>query len=113
MSIGFPQHRNYDAVANDFIVGPLVVNSVTPVEVKVGSDIYYGRKQIRILNDSSSVVYINKSPSFSIGLETNFVVYSGELLVFDVNSNPADQVETRLYALMEEGSNTIKITEVK
>ncbi|GEM_PF-4901653 len=111
MAVGHQHHRNSESIINDFLVGQLNL-STTPVEVKVGTTILAGRKLIYIVNDSSNIIFVNKIPSFSASLESNITIYSGETVILGIESNPVGE-PTRFYARIEEGSNFIKVIEVK
>lgn len=113
--LSFIHHRN---ASQQFLKNALVKElevTTTPVEVKVGTDILYGRKRIYVLNDSSNVVYMGGSDDFVVGEDITMTIYSGQVYFFDVNPNPRPDEAFRLFLAIGDGytSTTVKIWEVE
>lgn len=109
--MGQESHRNAQVTISESVVGNITLTQ-TPAEVKAGATALKGRIKVFIINDSSELIYLNESPTFTIN-DANLSVFSGESFYFDVEPNPESQVPFKMYAIIEEGTNTAKVLEVK
>lgn len=109
--MGNESHRNASSTVSETVVGRLTLNQ-TPAEVKAGDTRLAGRSKFFLINDSSDLIYLNTDPNFTIA-DANIVAFSGEAIVFDVNSNPEDKDPFVIYAIIEEGTNTCRVLEVR
>lgn len=112
MPIGKSHHRNARSVVNDMVGANLTITT-TATEIKSGVEILKGRSEVYVINDSSKIIELNTDPDLVYGTG-NIVVFSGEVIRFEFNPNPGAGVEpTRLYAIVDEVSTTVRIVEVK
>lgn len=109
--IGHNQHRNAGEFVSTVITGNLAVNTIE-TEVKLGSTILAERKLVAIINDSSYLIYGSYLPTFTIGGQHCYTIYSGNILEVYVDPNPPDGIDpAKFYIKVEEGATTVKIVE--
>lgn len=82
--------------------------SSTPTNLKTGSNIYVERKQLMVINDSSDLVYIGLNEDLTVA-NSQITLYSGQALTFNFDRT----IVLPIYAVLEEGTNSIRIIELK
>lgn len=109
--MGFLNHRNADKAIQEIKIGKIRITD-TETELKVGENPLSGRKELIVINDSSTLIYLNDRPEFDIE-EGTIIAYSGEMITFKLNPTPKGGMIKRIYAKLDEGEIDIRIVEVK
>lgn len=127
MAIGLPHHRPTEPVevtgtvaisggvdggtfftSASVAIGDMTI-SPTTTEIKVGVSRLANRKQLYVLNDSSSLCYINFTNPIVINDRNYVTLLSGEEVVFTLDPT----VDEAIYIRTEEITTDIRIIEVK
>lgn len=109
--LGDKHHRNASPTLSRFVIGNITVSTI-PAEIKVGTDILAGRTRIYLINDSSNMIYLSDNSTFTPGVTTTFICFSGEVITIDLDPNPPDQLPERFWIASDEVTNTVRIAEV-
>lgn len=82
--------------------------STSPTNLKVGTNILSGRKALYIINDSSDMIFVGTNADLTVA-NSQITVQSGQELSFDFDKDNSIPI----YAVLEEGTNFVKIIEMK
>lgn len=105
--IGMKTEGFADSDFNSWISKDITLSTV-PTSLKVGTDILSGRRALYIINDSSDMIFVGTNADLTVA-NSQITVQSGQEFTFNFGKDN----NMLVYAVLEEGTNFVKIIEMK